>query len=66
MAQNLHAECTGKGLHSEGNVAKIKPALREWLRQYVLPIFGLFRLLAKHLVKGKIFPLRLILGMQAS
>jgi hypothetical protein len=66
MAQISYVEYTGKGLHSEDNVARLKPALKKWMGQYVLPpFFRLLRLFAKYLVKGTTFLPRLILRMQA-
>jgi len=53
MAQISYVEYTGKGLHSEDNVARLKPALKKWMGQYVLPLFRLLRLLLNILSKAQ-------------
>lgn len=62
MVQHSYIKDTGKGLHSNGHVAKIKPALEDLLRKYVWFV-GPLCTLAKLFVKGSIFPMKWIRRM---
>jgi hypothetical protein len=63
MVQSSYNKDTGKGLHSNGQVAKIKPALEDLMKQYVWFVRPLC-ILAKLFVKGSIFLMKWIRRMR--